>query len=148
MLASDFNMTSEIFINKKTVKVDLSKPFDISLPLGGDNNPSAWYVSPVKIEPVRAHGFTGSIKEGGTVNFRNISFNPHGNGTHTECVGHISPEVYSINKNLKTFFFEALVISVQPEILTNDDGAAKAGDKVIMYGVLVGKAQTRTGRKS
>jgi len=126
-----FKMKSELFLNNKMLKADLLQPLDISLPLAETNSPSAWYVSPVKIEPVRANGFTGSIKEGGTVNFRNISFNPHGNGTHTECVGHITPEVYSINKNLKTFFFEALVISVEPVLLTNDEGVAKAGDCVI-----------------
>lgn len=124
-------MKSVFFINGKNLNVDLSQPLDISLPLSESNSPSAWYVSPMKIEPVRANGFIGSIKEGGSVNFRNIYFNPHGNGTHTECVGHISEEVHSINKNLKLFFFEALLVSIQPEVLTNDEGVSIVGDKVI-----------------
>ena len=48
--------------------------------------------------------WVGDVKQGGSVNFRNISFNPHGNGTHTECVGHISKEDFSINQCLKKFF--------------------------------------------
>ena len=77
---------------------------DISIPLrAGAENVNAWYVDPVSIEPVRTEHFTGSVAEGGSVNFRNIRFNPHGNGTHTECVGHISTEVESINKHLKEF---------------------------------------------
>ena len=32
------------------------------------------------------------------MNFRDVQFNPHGNGTHTECLGHISPEAHSVNE--------------------------------------------------
>jgi len=65
---------------------------------------------------VRTEHYTGSIAEGGSVNFRDIFFNPHGHGTHTECLGHITKEVHSINQNLKEFFFEAQVVSVEPEL--------------------------------
>jgi len=100
----------------KTFKVDLSKPIDISIPLKGTKKcVNAWYVAPMVIEPVRTDQFVGSVVEGGSVNFRNILFNPHGNGTHTECVGHIAEKVYSINNSLKTFFFFTEVISVIPE---------------------------------
>jgi len=50
-----------------------------------------------------------------------IFFNPHGHGTHTECVGHISKEVYSINKTLTQFFFTAELISISPEKQENGD---------------------------
>lgn len=108
--------------SQEKYKVDLSKPIDISMPLHTHkDNPSAWYVAPPVIEPVRTEQFTGSVKEGGSVNFRNIFFNPHGNGTHTESVGHIATEVYSINQILKTFFFTAELISIEPEHLENGD---------------------------
>ena len=89
----------------KTYKADLDKPIDISIPLrAGEQNVNAWNAAPVKIEPVRAGDWIGEVSMGGSVNFRNIAFNPHGNGTHTECVGHISRENYSINQVLKKFF--------------------------------------------
>lgn len=115
-------MEAILKINDKQYKIDLSKPIDLSIPLhSGKDNVSAWYVNPVKIEPVMTEQFTGSVKLGGSVNFRNISFNPHGNGTHTECVGHISSEDYSINNCLKTFFFLAQVVSINPDKLSNGD---------------------------
>ena len=52
-----------------------------------------------------------------------ISFNPHGNGTHTETVGHISKEKFPVYKFLTQFFFEAKLISVKP--------SSSAGDNVI-----------------
>jgi kynurenine formamidase len=63
----------------------------------------------------------GDVNQGGSVNFRNISFNPHGNGTHTECVGHISKEKPSINKTFSRFMFIAELITVLPEQLDNGD---------------------------
>lgn len=102
-------------------RLDLSKGLDLSIPLRGDDtNPRAWYVDPPRFEPVRGNGLTGSVKEGGDVNFRDIYFNPHGHGTHTECLGHITEEVYSINKQLSEYFFQALVISVTPEEINGD----------------------------
>jgi arylformamidase len=106
----------------KTYKADLTKPIDISIPLrAGNVNVNAWNATPVKIEPVRAGDWVGEVKSGASVNFRNISFNPHGNGTHTECVGHISKEDYSINQCLKEFLFIAELISILPDELSNGD---------------------------
>lgn len=105
-------------IQRKTTKfqIDLSKPIDISIPLRASaNNVNAWYVDAPRIEPVRFDKWVGSVQEGGDVNFNNIYFNPHAHGTHTECVGHITEKVHSINKNLTQFFFYAEVITVVPE---------------------------------
>jgi kynurenine formamidase len=106
-----------------TTYIDTSKPIDISMPLRASKaNPTAWYVDPPRFEPVRTEHYTGSVAEGGDVNFRDIYFNPHGHGTHTECLGHITKEVYSINETLNHFFFSAKVISILPKRLnrTND----------------------------
>jgi arylformamidase len=113
-------------IQHKTTKhqIDLSKPLDISIPLrASKDNVNAWYLDSPKISPVRTDEWVGSVKEGGDVNFNNISFNPHSHGTHTECVGHITEEVYSVNQQLTQFFFHAEVITVVPE--------KKEGDYII-----------------
>lgn len=111
----------KLFLND-TQYIETAEGIDISIPMGGTAaNAKAWYVNSPVIEPVRANGFVGSVAEGGSVNFRNISFNPHGNGTHTECLGHITKEVYSVNEHLKEFMFEALLVSVTPEIIENGD---------------------------
>lgn len=96
--------------------IDLSNPLDISLPLvADDTNPIAWYIEKPVIGPVKMGEWVGKVSEGSSTNFNNIFFNPHGHGTHTECLGHITKEFYSINKALKRFFFMAEVISVMPE---------------------------------
>lgn len=101
--------------------IDLSKPIDISIPLSNtDQNPIAWYIEKPQIEPVVFGEWIGKVSEGSSTNFNNIFFNPHGHGTHTECLGHITKEFYSINQCLKQFFFTAQLISVEPEKIVDD----------------------------
>lgn len=112
--------------NSKIIKIDLLKPLDISISLrASKNNVNAWYIGEPTIEPVKNKDWTGSAKEGAAVNFNNIYFNPHAHGTHTECIGHITEEFHSINKNLKQFFFTAELISVAPENYLKDTVISK-----------------------
>ena len=114
-------MIATIQCNSKKYQIDLSKPLDISIPLkASKHNVNAWYLDEPKIEPVKVDKWIASVKEGASVNFNNIEFNPHAHGTHTECVGHITEEFHSINKSLKQFFFLAEVVTVAPEKLEND----------------------------
>lgn len=104
-----------------THQIDLSKPIDISLPLSNtDENPIAWYIEKPEIKPVVFGDWIGKVSEGSSTNFNNILFNPHGHGTHTECLGHITKEFYSINQCLKQFFFTAELISIKPEVINKD----------------------------
>ncbi|MCX6273994.1 MAG: cyclase family protein [Bacteroidetes bacterium] len=109
-------MVSNFIINKKKYKADLSKPIDISIPLfAGKKNVNAFHIPDVVIEPFRMGDFIGAVNKGGSCNVNNIAFNPHGNGTHTECVGHISKKFISLNQCLTEFFFIAKLVTVKPE---------------------------------
>ena len=120
--------------------IDTNKPLDISLVLSNtEDNPRAWYVDPPVIEPVNSNGFLGSVIDGGNVNFRNIFFNPHGHGTHTECLGHITPEVYSVNNSLKSYFFRAELITIDPILTFNED--EQIFDKIIFKDQLISKLE-------
>ncbi|MFT5778208.1 MAG: arylformamidase [Crocinitomicaceae bacterium] len=111
------------FYLDKTSYIDTSDPLDISIPLtDSDKNPIAWYLNPPVFDVVRSDNYIGSVQEGGSVNFRTISFNPHGHGTHTECLGHITPTVHSVNNVLTTFFFNATVISILPKRIVQKNG--------------------------
>jgi arylformamidase len=114
-------MIATIETNSQKYKIDLTKPLDISMPLrASKKNVNAWYIDEPTIEPVVLDGWTASVAEGASINFNNINFNPHAHGTHTECVGHITEKVHSINQNLKQFFFLAEVVTVAPEKYMKD----------------------------
>ena len=108
--------------NGTKYSANLAEPLDISLPLfSGVNNPNAFHIANPKFEPIKVGTFVGSVQEGGACNCENLFLNAHGNGTHTECVGHISKERITINQTLKQFFAIAQVISVSPTTIENGD---------------------------
>lgn len=112
-------------------QADLSKPIDISVKISNTGT-KAWHIDNANIEPLTTNNFTGKVSEGGSVNFNNIKFNPHAHGTHTECVGHITKEFFSINNILKEFHFEALIITITPiKYKGKETKWRKKGDKII-----------------
>ena len=76
----------------------------------------------------------GKVSEGSSTNFNTIFFNPHGHGTHTECLGHITREFYSINQCLKKFFFTAELISISPEEIGEDRIITKSQIELVLNG--------------
>jgi kynurenine formamidase len=129
----------KIIIKKygKEFLADLSKPIDISIPLHPRKNQvNCFYAPDLSVEPVKAGDFIGDTRKGGPVNFMNVKLNPHGNGTHTECVGHISKRRISLNKNLKNFHFIAKLHSVSLKTLPN-------GDQVISKEALVSAFESK-----
>lgn len=107
---------------EKRYQADLSQPIDLSLVLcNGLDNPNCFWAPPVEFSPVVAGDFVGSTERGGPVNFFNIRLNPHGNGTHTECVGHIARERYVLHACLREHHFLAKVVSLYPRPTDNGD---------------------------
>jgi kynurenine formamidase len=95
------------------------KGMDISISMT-PKGPRAWYVEPMRIEPVRTEQFLGSVAEGGAVNFRDVYFNPHGHGTHTENVGHIVDTDFPVINSISSSHFFANLISVELKNQFND----------------------------
>ena len=107
--------------NQNSYQVDLNTFYDISIPMGGKHTGvKAWYLESPEISPVKDGDFIGEVAQGSSVNFRNISFNPHSHITHTECMGHIHETVFSVNENMKEYYFVTELISVTPEEVNED----------------------------
>ena len=114
-------MKAIIEYNSRKIAIDVSKPIDISIAIDvAKENVNAWYIDDPKIFPEEIDGEILKVSEGAVVNFNNIHFNPHSHITHTECVGHITEKVHSINTNLKHYFFVAEVVTVAPESRNGD----------------------------
>ncbi len=107
-----------------------SQPIDISIPLKtGTDTVNCFWAEPVQIEPIRMGDFVGSVAEGGSVNYQRLAVTPHGNGTHTECYGHISTDKNAtINKCLTQFLFFAKLVSLPLHKLQNGDEIVRLED--------------------
>ena len=115
-------MIAQVNYAGKLYQADLLKGLDISLPIhAGTDNPNCYYANPVVFETIEMGSFIGSVARGGSVNYQKLLITPHGNGTHTECYGHITAELITINQCLKQFHFIAKLLSIEPEKLNNGD---------------------------
>lgn len=115
-------MSAIINIDGKAYIINLECGIDISIPTrNGPENPRAFHAPNVAFTPVRSGDFIGDTQQGGVVNFKDVRINPHGNGTHIECVGHISREPYFINDCLKDHFVLAQLVTIHPTQLENGD---------------------------
>lgn len=116
------NWSFQLDLKGKKYQADLSHQLDISIPVGPrGRHPIAFHAPYIEFEPVQMGGFIGSTLSGSAVNFKNVRINPHGNGTHTECVGHITTSGETVSETLSGHHFIAELISVYPTKLENGD---------------------------
>ena len=104
-------------------RVEQTQPIDISIPIRDPKlgeGPAAWYVGRPRFDVVENEGFIGSVAKGGNVNFTDVYFNPHGHGTHTECLGHITKEAESINGIKLPLLIPCLLLTVSPKNINGD----------------------------
>ncbi|HEX6126376.1 MAG TPA: cyclase family protein [Pyrinomonadaceae bacterium] len=98
---------------------DPSKPIDISIPLQFNGpQPNAYGVAPATSVACAAGELVGDTRRGGSCNFEQYTLIPHCNGTHTECVGHITHERLSIRDCLQDALSLVLMVTVIPEKAT------------------------------
>ena len=84
-------MNLRLEIGSTDYSVDLNSPVDISIPLlfNGDQ-PNTYGVEKATSKACEVGDFVGDVRRGGSCNFEEYKLVAHCNGTHTECVGHIS----------------------------------------------------------
>jgi len=114
----------------RTYSFDPAAPLDISLPLApGEEQVNCFWAEPVEFDTIRVGNFVGSVAEGGSTNYKRVHLTPHGNGTHTECYGHISADPAALLSNcLRRYLFVARLVSVQPRPQPNGDQVVLLAD--------------------
>jgi len=109
-------MKAEVEIGNKKYNIDFSKGIDVSIPLNfNGEQPNTYGVEKATSKPYQDGKFVGDTRKGGPCNFETYSFTPHCNGTHTECIGHITDERITILSSLKQEMVPATLLSVSPK---------------------------------
>lgn len=93
---------------------DLGQGVPLWIPLRFDGpQPNAFGLPEATAAAFEVPGFfVGDTRQGGSANCVTVTLNPHGNGTHTECVGHIVDERVSVESALGTGLVPAALVSV------------------------------------
>ncbi len=100
---------------------------DISIPLQFDGpQPNHFGAQTARAEPMKSGSFTGDTRHGGSCNAASLTLNPHCNGTHTECVGHLTTSRVSINDVCPALPLLAGLVSVPVSHVQYDGSDAMA----------------------
>jgi kynurenine formamidase len=94
-------------------RAGIDQPLDLAIPLRFDGaQPRFFAETPARAEPLRAGSFTGSVAAGASCNCATLTLAPHCHGTHTECVGHVTHEPFSLASVTPVAPSLALLVSV------------------------------------
>lgn len=95
---------------------DLSDPLSLAMPLDFDGvQPNHFGAPPAHARPLEDGAFVGDVRAGGSVNCEVLALVPHCNGTHTECVGHLTSDRIAVHEVLRGGLFIARLLSVRAE---------------------------------
>jgi arylformamidase len=109
-------MTASIQLGDERLAVRLDRGESIAIPLDFNGaQPNSYDVPDAVSRTYEDGGFIGDTRRGGGCNFETVTLTPHCNGTHTECVGHISDARISVEAVLQPGLRPATLITVQPE---------------------------------
>ncbi|PZN32735.1 MAG: hypothetical protein DIU71_06805 [Proteobacteria bacterium] len=101
---------------------DLQGAHDLSIPLRFDaEQPRFFAAPPASAHPLQAGAFIGAVARGGSCNCATYTLTPHCNGTHTECVGHITRTPLSVREAAGEHLVIALLVSVAPQRARDTD---------------------------
>jgi arylformamidase len=107
--------------NGTNYSFNTSEPIDISLAVKRDAmGTNCFYTQRPQYTSFQAGSFIGNVSQGGACNVDVIVFTPHGNGTHTECIGHINSEGRVITDALKDCHLMCELLTVLPEKIGED----------------------------
>lgn len=119
-------MNARISIGSREVSIDLSKPVSLAIDLrfsAQQGQPRHFGAPTASSRPFAVPGFSGSVEHGASCNCQVLTLIPHCNGTHTECVGHLTREPADAYSAAPLGLLPALLISVEP---MNADASAES----------------------
>jgi arylformamidase len=114
-------MIIEIKHQEKNFQFDLSQGFDISIPISKHEGVRAFGIEKAEFTYYQSGSYIGSVQHGSGSNCETIRLTPHGNGTHTECYGHISKERVCVSDCFERGYKFGLLLSVEPFCMLNGD---------------------------
>lgn len=104
-----------VAVSFRDYRADIAAPIDISIPVNFDAKQlSAFGGQPARRQAYEAGSFVGDVRQGGSCNCEVYHFSPHLNGTHTECVGHITDARIKVQDVLRDTLMPATLVTVTP----------------------------------
>jgi arylformamidase len=103
----------------KSYAANLDEPIAISIAVQREHSVGSFGIVPASYRTYTDGDFIGNTNQGGPCNLETITFTPHGNSTHTECVGHIADSPFLVNDHIADTYYLAALWSLS-SLGTND----------------------------
>jgi len=108
-------MAITLHVGEDHYVVDLDRAVDLTIAVAfSGERVAAFGLSDASAAPVDAGGQALDTRLGGNVNCFDVTLNPHGNGTHTECIGHIVDDPVCVSDLAIAPLLAATVVSIRP----------------------------------
>lgn len=132
---------ARVSFGKTEISVDLARPISLARPIDFSGREVRHFGAPApESHPFAIPGFSGSVATGASCNCSTITLTPHCNGTHTECVGHLTQEPLSAYQVVPVGLVPALLLTVEPrEAAVSGESTKPAphqGDRLVTGGSL------------
>lgn len=106
---------ARIAVGDRTVRFDPSAGMSLAIPMRfAGSQPNIYGVDYAEERAVSTETFTGDVSRGGSCNVSRLTIIPHCNGTHTECVGHITSTRIAVSDILLPGLIPTSVVSLSP----------------------------------
>jgi kynurenine formamidase len=102
-------------VGGRELRLDLARPVSLAIDLDFSQNQPRHFGAPTATtRPFAVPGFSGSVAQGASCNCHTLTLIPHCNGTHTECVGHLTREPMDAHRVVPLGLLPALLVSLEP----------------------------------
>jgi arylformamidase len=129
-------VNARIELGGRELGIDLAHPVSVAVPLDFAGAQPRHFGAPrATSRPFEAPGFAGTVARGASCNCEVLTLIPHCNGTHTECVGHLTREPLDAHRVIPAGLLPALLLSVgaEPAPAAGEDSEPppQPGDRLI-----------------
>jgi len=129
-------VNARIELGGRELGIDLAHPVSVAVPLEFAGAQPRHFGAPrATSRPFEAPGFAGTVARGASCNCEVLTLIPHCNGTHTECVGHLTSEPLDAHRVIPAGLLPALLLSVgaEPAPAAGEDSEPppQPGDRLI-----------------
>ena len=102
-------------VGSRELRLDLARPASLAIDLNfSPSQPRHFGAPTATTRPFAVPGFSGSVEQGASCNCHTLTLIPHCNGTHTECVGHLTREPIDAHRVVPLGLIPALLVSLEP----------------------------------
>jgi kynurenine formamidase len=112
---SDMKKIVQFQAHGRRYRADVGLPISIAIPLDfSGEQPSCFGAARAEARPLRTGSFIGDTRSGGSCNCEVLTLAPHCNGTHTECVGHVTDDRVAVTERVPGGLGLARLVTIVP----------------------------------